>query len=268
MCYGYCRRNGQASHQQQMERLVALLESSTRDRTADEANNCERVKLVILKWYDINEKVLSSAFSQCQEGSWAIFPAEMDPGIRAVAKREDDLRVWIRERRPCSDAGELADQYAQARKLMLDGGHWEGPRKGPRERDHTTPRISQVDWGVSRVRKPEIAAKGGNENLNMEQSPIQTRRVGSASTADVFCMVLWLLKIFLHHLSNLTQLFPHGYHVRNHTLVRIHVYMSPWSCPTTHKLLFRNINWIITWKLVGNPALLLNNFHSLTHHWR
>ena len=109
--------------------------------SSEEAVDCERVKAAILKRYDINEETYRLRFRSVMKS--------LDESHREVAVRVKDLakkllkqqataeavvevvaqeqllntlpsnvRVWVREREPttCLEAGQLADDYAQARR--------------------------------------------------------------------------------------------------------------------------------------------------------
>ena len=115
---------------------------------AEVAKDYERLKAEILRRYDINEETYRQRFraaSRKPEESYHELVIRMQnlqkKWMRDCTSLEEvfdmlvmeqlinmmpsDLRVWIRERRPKStlEAGELADQYMQARgSVRSEGG--------------------------------------------------------------------------------------------------------------------------------------------------
>ena len=116
-----------------------------------EANDYEQLKKAILKRYDINEETYRQRFRSTRKKSdeshrelvvrlqdlrqkWMQKYSTVEQIGDVIVMEQflnsltPDLRVWIRERKPetTSEAGELADQYEQARKSTLGRREFRG----------------------------------------------------------------------------------------------------------------------------------------------
>ena len=125
-----------------------------------EANDYEQLKKAILKRYDINEETYRQRFRSTRKKSdeshrelvvrlqdlrqkWMQKYSTVEQIGDIIVMEQflnsltPDLRVWIRERKPetTSEAGELADQYEQARKSTLGVGSGNS-KEGVQRRDH------------------------------------------------------------------------------------------------------------------------------------
>eukprot|EP00731_Ephydatia_muelleri_P006652 Em0003g900a len=108
---------------------------------SEEAVDYERVKAAILKRYDINEETYRLRFRSVMKildeshrevavrvkdlaKKWLKQQATAEAVVEVVAQEQllntlpSNVRVWVRERKPttCLEAGQLADDYAQARR--------------------------------------------------------------------------------------------------------------------------------------------------------
>ena len=109
--------------------------------SSEEAVDYERVKAAILKRYDINEETYRLRFRSVMKSldeshrevavrvkdlakKWLKQQATAEAVVEVVAQEQllntlpSNVRVWVRERKPttCLEAGQLADDYAQARR--------------------------------------------------------------------------------------------------------------------------------------------------------
>ena len=109
--------------------------------SSEEAVDYERVKAAILKRYDINEETYRLRFRSVTKSldeshrevavrvkdlakKWLKQQATAEAVVEVVAQEQllntlpSNVRVWVRERKPttCLEAGQLADDYAQARR--------------------------------------------------------------------------------------------------------------------------------------------------------
>ena len=112
----------------------------------DEAKDYEGVKAAILRRYDINEETYRQRFRSTTKGTdesyrelanrikdlgkkWLRQYDTVEKVVEAVVQEQllntlpQYLRVWVRERKPTTslEAGQLADDYVQARKLGSSG---------------------------------------------------------------------------------------------------------------------------------------------------
>ena len=128
---------------------------------AEVAKDYERLKAEILRRYDINEETYRQQFRaasrkpeepycelvikmQDLQKKWMRDCTSLEEVFEMLVMEQlintmpSDLRVWIRERKPKStlEAGELADQYMQARDSVRSEGGKQDKRPTERRRCH------------------------------------------------------------------------------------------------------------------------------------
>ena len=172
--------------------------------SAADAGNYEKMKLAILRRYDINEETYRQRFRSAQKKAgesnrdlvvrlqdlatkWMQEHKNADEQKDLIVREQlinslpDDVRIWVKERKPktSEEAGALADDYVQARKKSGKEDHG---NTGDRKQENKQRRCHRCNkWG-------HIAKECRAEMKEQEKKdPPPDRRKSGRDLKDVEC---------------------------------------------------------------------------------